>query len=168
MSITDTMPTIWSHSKTALPAVRQMWVKYVPSPAMKVRILSIEFQPLFQIFFLGFNLIRDNVFTCILPSNTIPETCTVPRWSLPPESSQLPFCQRSAIPCPAITAPRNGRVVTADTCGGANAGQVCQFACNRNYVMNGEESLECLPDGTWNGVPPTCDREIIECPGQSY
>ena len=39
---------------------------------------------------------------------------------------------------------------------GVRVGQSLAFTCNSGYEMDGLPSLECLEDGTWSDLPPTC------------
>ncbi|KAL5014554.1 hypothetical protein ScPMuIL_008824 [Solemya velum] len=38
------------------------------------------------------------------------------------------------------------------------------FRCENNYVLQGKEAIDCLPNGKWNGNIPTCARSCGEPP----
>ena len=41
-------------------------------------------------------------------------------------------------------------------------GDICTFTCDKDYVLSGSESRECLPNTTWSGMTTTCS--VIQCP----
>ena len=56
------------------------------------------------------------------------------------------------IQCPDPGIPDNGRRILNDF----RAGMLVFFVCDDGYQINGEQHLQCLKNGTWNGDTPTC------------
>lgn len=50
----------------------------------------------------------------------------------------------------------NGRFICENS---GNIGDKCDILCDDGYECHGEKTrtLECRPDGTWNGVVPSCE-----------
>lgn len=38
------------------------------------------------------------------------------------------------------------------------SGDKCSFQCQRNYVLAGPETLQCLGNGEWSNTPPSCQK----------
>ena len=53
--------------------------------------------------------------------------------------------------CPLLDHPTNGI-----RRGSHFEGDIVSFFCKFQYTLTGNENLQCLSDGTWNGSPPTC------------
>ncbi|XP_035660889.1 sushi, von Willebrand factor type A, EGF and pentraxin domain-containing protein 1-like [Branchiostoma floridae] len=80
-------------------------------------------------------------------------TCQVDgTWTHP-----VPTC--TALQCPEVTGPDNGAVTPTDT---RSYGDVVRFTCDAGYELDGEESITCQADGTWDDDAPTC-RDIDGC-----
>ena len=69
--------------------------------------------------------------------------------------SQILGYSTADVECPSLVDPPNGRVVLT----GTNVGSKASYACNAKFTALGEFTRTCLPDGTWSGVAPACDRK---------
>ncbi|KAL4232596.1 hypothetical protein ACF0H5_007286 [Mactra antiquata] len=67
-----------------------------------------------------------------------------------------PICEIND--CGTINAPSNGEVDQTD---GTTYLAVTTFQCNNGYTLNGESSLTCQADGTWDNFKPVCN--IKDC-----
>ena len=65
-----------------------------------------------------------------------------------------------ALPCQTLLSPVYGNM----ECIGTHqvVGDICTFTCDKDYVLSGSESRECLPNTTWSGMTTTCS--VIQCP----
>lgn len=64
----------------------------------------------------------------------------------------------TAQPCPTLMVPPNGNI----SCDGAQTtGNVCNFECNKGYVLNGSPERVCLPTNEWSGHSTNC--EVLHC-----
>ncbi|KAJ8038248.1 Sushi, von Willebrand factor type A, EGF and pentraxin domain-containing protein 1 [Holothuria leucospilota] len=66
--------------------------------------------------------------------------------------------QCSLVACPALRVLVNGRNIGSDF----TYNSVVSFECNIHYILEGQSSLRCQGNGTWNGSQPTC--RLIQCP----
>ncbi|XP_015794543.1 P-selectin-like, partial [Tetranychus urticae] len=65
----------------------------------------------------------------------------------------VPLCVLRS--CPDIGSIENG--VTRGDCSPGVPGRLCSFACDNGYsLQNGPNVIECYPNGTWSGSPPSC------------
>lgn len=46
---------------------------------------------------------------------------------------------------------------------GVNVSDTAQYSCNYGYNISGSSLLTCLPNRTWDNLPPTCVKGIIYC-----
>ncbi|CAK8671143.1 unnamed protein product [Clavelina lepadiformis] len=62
--------------------------------------------------------------------------------------------------CPSLTPPSHGSL-TPNNCSATQLfqGSECQYICDSDYGLEGDESRTCLTDGTWSGDPPECVAE---------
>ena len=57
--------------------------------------------------------------------------------------------------CPDLATPSNGTKNTTQT----SCGVTVQFSCHECYVLEGSSHLSCLPNKTWIGEEPFCQRQ---------
>ncbi|XP_076316874.1 uncharacterized protein LOC143229050 isoform X1 [Tachypleus tridentatus] len=72
-------------------------------------------------------------------------------------SGGRPECK--PIQCESLEPPDGGQIINRCI---PESGNICQFKCNRGYVMIGSNTRVCLADGQWAGEAPTCQE--IRCP----
>lgn len=70
----------------------------------------------------------------------------------------------AAITCPALVPPQNGQLIfTTDIISDHDFGTVATYLCDTGYAaVGGDARRVCSGDGsntngTWTGVPPTCE-----------
>ena len=59
--------------------------------------------------------------------------------------------------CQSIPGINNGTI----TCSQSNTGiyfyqDMCNFACNSGYTLNGSDTRMCLSNGSWSGIDVVC------------
>ncbi|XP_071821492.1 uncharacterized protein [Apostichopus japonicus] len=86
----------------------------------------------------GFSLNGESVLTCQSDGT----------WS-----ADVPEC--TAVQCPALTTPVNGR---KDGFGTGYNDRV-EFTCDQGFSLNGESVLTCQSDGTWSADVPVCTED---------
>ncbi|WAR31017.1 LEV9-like protein, partial [Mya arenaria] len=59
--------------------------------------------------------------------------------------------------CPHLEEPENGWVNQEPT---NTVGSRVVFHCNRGYFLSGRAQTTCLTSGSWDSVPPSCEKEI--------
>ncbi|ESO92606.1 hypothetical protein LOTGIDRAFT_233055 [Lottia gigantea] len=74
--------------------------------------------------------------------------------------NSLPIC--NLITCPEITSLENGRVIGSDF----TVGRQIEFVCDPSHQLDGEYTLDCLADGTWNFDIPVCQENFCPTPSQ--
>lgn len=58
--------------------------------------------------------------------------------------------------CPLLPPIGNGQV---DSKAGQNlAGSVAYYSCNEGFYLNGRADRTCMPDDSWNGTEPSCEK----------
>ena len=62
--------------------------------------------------------------------------------------------------CDLLDAPANG-TRSSDTPEFPVDGTLT-FDCDSQFTLTGSATLICLPNGTWNGEPPTCGKSYNE------
>eukprot|EP00794_Sanderia_malayensis_P016092 gene16092-17713_t len=67
---------------------------------------------------------------------------------------------KTAVTCPTLNAPINGRLSTP----AVELGTRVSFHCDKNYQLQGEAVLECTSEGSWSHDTPTCVQKDVECP----
>lgn len=73
-------------------------------------------------------------------------------------SGSAPTCD--PVDCGSLTPPANGDVVAPTT----TLGSIASYFCDAGFMMSGgTASRTCQTDGTWDGTPPMCVPEIIDC-----
>ena len=73
----------------------------------------------------------------------------------PQKSTDLNFFV-SAIQCPSLPSPANGRIVSC----GNRFNEKCIFTCNAGYVLSrGKDQRTCTELGSWSGSSIQCDGE---------
>ena len=60
--------------------------------------------------------------------------------------------------CPSLEAPANGSIL--DTRDKHHFMDVVKFHCDYGYVMEGDDAIECLNTGEWNGTVPQCNEAL--------
>ncbi len=71
------------------------------------------------------------------------------------------ICLKFSIPlylvlrCKELQDISSGRVVLS----GTTVGSTATYSCNKGYVLYGEQTRICLPDGEWSGEEPFCERK---------
>ncbi|NWW44651.1 LYAM3 protein, partial [Pedionomus torquatus] len=75
-------------------------------------------------------------------------------------SAETPTC--TAITCPVLHAPNQGKLNCSHLHGKFTFGSTCAFSCQTGFALMGSESRECMATGTWTGEDPHC--EAITCP----
>lgn len=63
----------------------------------------------------------------------------------------------TAVDCPALPTPNDGGV----TMTGITAGSVATYFCDFGFMLSDNTPRTCQPDGTWDGMEPTCDRSEL-------
>lgn len=58
--------------------------------------------------------------------------------------------------CDNLFSPLNGDVSLTGTAFQDTA----TYTCDEGYVLNGDETRECLSTGSWSGEEPVCDRML--------
>ncbi len=61
------------------------------------------------------------------------------------------------VDCGTLPAPKNGVV----TITGTGVGYKAFYSCNTGFVLGGDDTRECLPDGTWSGRVPWCESMFV-------
>ncbi|XP_078730420.1 protein lev-9-like isoform X2 [Lampetra fluviatilis] len=64
-------------------------------------------------------------------------------------SDHEPICM--AVLCPPLKNIDNGKWL-----GGEGTDSVVRFSCNEGFLLAGQDTITCLPNGQWSGYPPTC------------
>ncbi|XP_032828257.2 complement component receptor 1-like protein isoform X6 [Petromyzon marinus] len=64
-------------------------------------------------------------------------------------SGREPICM--AVLCPPLKNIENGKWL-----GGEDTDSVVRFSCNEGFLLAGQSTATCLPNGQWSGYPPTC------------
>lgn len=68
------------------------------------------------------------------------------------------FClSPTVITCCEQTAPTNGVMVGTSF----SFSNQLEFNCNDGFSLQGSSQRTCQRDGTWTGVPPSCERELL-------
>ncbi|XP_032660806.1 P-selectin-like isoform X2 [Chelonoidis abingdonii] len=75
-------------------------------------------------------------------------------------TGQTPRCE--AVTCPGLAAPGRGRLNCTHWHGDFTYNSTCAFSCEKGFVLNGSETLECTTLGQWRGQTPRC--EVMRCP----
>nr|XP_026695173.1 P-selectin-like isoform X2 [Ciona intestinalis] len=74
---------------------------------------------------------------------------TIGKWS-----EELGQCLKQ---CPPLLPPSHGFIEPSNcTVASVYQGGVCNYVCDTDYGLIGEESRTCLTDGTWSSEEPTC------------
>lgn len=60
----------------------------------------------------------------------------------------------SAVECKELNHPPNGRVEFPVP---STYQSLAVYTCNTGYNLKGNDSRECLVDGVWSGMEPTCE-----------
>nr|CAB3266736.1 sushi, von Willebrand factor type A, EGF and pentraxin domain-containing protein 1-like [Phallusia mammillata] len=68
-----------------------------------------------------------------------------------------PTCE--AVTCDGLTAPDNGQQSTNNQ--KYRIGEQVDFSCDDGFFLDGSEQLECLAEGVWSDVEPTCQRKYL-------
>ncbi|XP_074818115.1 P-selectin-like [Natator depressus] len=71
-----------------------------------------------------------------------------------------PHCE--AVKCPVLDSPDRGRLNCTHWHGDFTYNSTCAFSCEKGFVRNGSETLECTALGQWTGHSPRC--EAVKCP----
>jgi len=72
-----------------------------------------------------------------------------------------PTCE--AVICPALDAPTDGSMSYVDIAPRNQMDSIISFSCNDNFELVGQESVVCLPDGTWCEEAPSCVEMFTSC-----
>ena len=76
---------------------------------------------------------------------------------LPHTSSSFIFHSNlTAIECPSLPDPENGRV----TLSGNTLGSSATYSCDNGFGLVGKSIRLCLADGTWSEKEPTCESKF--------
>ena len=67
-------------------------------------------------------------------------------------SGREPMCIKSAIFCPDLSSPANGRVSVS----GLRPGSTADYSCEPGYSLRGVETRVCQNNGKWSDNEPTC------------
>lgn len=70
--------------------------------------------------------------------------------------NRIDYCHNS---CPELEMP-DPRVIAPNR-GSYNCGARVVFSCPECYRLQGDRQMECTPNGTWAGRPPTC--QFVSC-----
>ena len=62
----------------------------------------------------------------------------------------------TAVECPILDPPKDGKVFFTSTSFGA----VARYECISGFELLGDEERTCLEDGQWSGSDPICEREF--------
>ena len=54
--------------------------------------------------------------------------------------------------CPNLTSSANGTVTVL----GTSIGSTATYSCDPGFSLNGEAIVNCLENGVWDNLPPTC------------
>ena len=65
------------------------------------------------------------------------------------------FQSLTAIRCPRLSSPTNGRVEALQR----TPGSVASYSCNDGYTLRGAQSRLCRSSGQWSGQEPVCVGE---------
>jgi hypothetical protein len=74
--------------------------------------------------------------------------------SIPIQS--LKFCTFAAIDCGTLEQPVGGSVTPLSS----TLSSVATYNCTSGYILSGNRTRQCQPDGTWSGEMPQCIRKI--------
>ena len=66
------------------------------------------------------------------------------------------FLTKTAVTCPDIHPPSNGKIHIS----GNIPGSITQYQCNDGYRLTETAQRTCQYDGRWNGKAPTCTRKL--------
>nr|XP_005994120.1 PREDICTED: P-selectin-like isoform X2 [Latimeria chalumnae] len=92
----------------------------------------------------GFHLSGSKQIRCAASGN----------WTAP-----TPSCQ--ALKCKALTPPRRSLVDCTRPFGVFSYNSSCHFTCEKGFLINGSDNLQCTASGQWTAPAPTC--EGISC-----
>lgn len=68
------------------------------------------------------------------------------------------YSSSTAIPCPELQKPMNGKIEAKQLTFGAKA----VYSCNEGFDLTGGNQVrECLAAGSWSGKAPSCQCEIM-------
>ncbi|XP_076346234.1 sushi, von Willebrand factor type A, EGF and pentraxin domain-containing protein 1-like isoform X1 [Tachypleus tridentatus] len=73
-------------------------------------------------------------------------------------SGETPICLR--VFCEPLKPPENGFVLHDKS--GNHFGAQVKFLCKEGYILYGQETSQCLADGTWSKELPVC--KVVTCP----
>ena len=65
----------------------------------------------------------------------------------------------TAVMCPALDSPTDGSMSYVDIAPRNQMDSIITFSCNDNFELVGQESVVCLPDGSWSEAVPSCVGE---------
>ena len=71
--------------------------------------------------------------------------------------SRVYVCLHYVALCPALSNPTNGEVMWDSLAPGG----VTTYTCDPGFSLVGEPTRICGSDGTWSGMPPTCECKFI-------
>merc|ERR1712002_989707 len=72
-----------------------------------------------------------------------------------------PTCE--AVMCPALVPPTDGSVTYDDIAPRNQIDSIAEFSCDDNFLLEGESSVVCLPDGSWSEQAPHCVEKFTSC-----
>ena len=78
------------------------------------------------------------------------------QWIIYFEKSNMRKSLFSEIMCSIPESVEHGKVVSSVIDSDVKVSQTVSFECASGFEMDGLETLECLEDGTWSDLPPTC------------
>ncbi|KAJ8038243.1 Sushi, von Willebrand factor type A, EGF and pentraxin domain-containing protein 1 [Holothuria leucospilota] len=67
------------------------------------------------------------------------------------------LCVQADTSCPDPGVPRDGIKIGSDY----SYDEIVSYECNTRYILEGESSIRCQANGTWNATRPTC--RLIQC-----
>ena len=62
----------------------------------------------------------------------------------------------SALTCDRLDNPSNGHVILT----GVTVNSVATYICSSGFVLVGEDTRTCQPNGEWSGQEPVCSRKL--------
>ncbi|XP_055949631.1 limulus clotting factor C-like isoform X2 [Argiope bruennichi] len=103
----------------------------------------------------GYELVGNNVLTCLSSGQWTSQTPSCQRISIADTSSRQPFF------CGYPDQKPNSRLITYASGGGTfPPGALFTYACNDGYYTRDPLVAICLPSGQWNTSAPTCIRIV--------